>query len=222
MSGAISEKALCAATAAYFSSQSYFVRRDFEIPGLRRTDIVCIMPRLSDLKKRVKCKYFVSPAVLHILIDRGWMSTEEIVEETGFDLNFVNSVLEESWEDGWVSKKEENGKAYWINREYRVPSKDCVMAHCRYRTCMEFLEALGDYEGCYNKIYVVFPFPVDKEFIDLCAVKGVGILIFHEKVGYFKELLPPEVREVTNLKVYANLSEIIIKENFLYRSISSI
>ena len=222
LSSAISEKSLCVATATYFSSQGYFVSRNLEVQGLGPIDIVCIMPRLSDLKKRVKSKHFVSPAILHSLINRGWMSTEEIVGETGFDFNFVNSALEDSYKDGWISKKKENETVYWSNKEYRVPSKDCIMAHCRYRDSMEFLETLSDFDGCYNKIYVVFPFPVDEKFIDLCAEKGVGILLFYEKAGYFKELLPSEIQEVTNLKVYASISEIIIKENFMYRSIDSI
>ncbi|MGQ9720490.1 MAG: hypothetical protein ACUVXA_04115 [Candidatus Jordarchaeum sp.] len=222
MSSTTSEKSLCAATATYFSSQGYYVSRNLEVQGLKPVDIVCIMPRLSDLKKRVQSKHFVSPAILHILINRDWMSTEEIVEETGFDFSFVSSALKDMYRDEWISKKLENEKFYWRNKGYRVPSKDCIIAHCRYRNSMDFLETLSNYDGCYNKIYVVFPFPVDEKFIDLCTEKGVGILLFYEKGGYFKELLPPEIQEVTNLKVYASISEIIIKENFMYRSIDSI
>jgi hypothetical protein len=219
----MSSKGLCAATAAYFSSRGYFVRRNYEIPGIKTVDIVCIMPRLSDLKKRVKSRYFIPSGILYTLIDQGWKSTEDIAAETDSSPLFVSSALEDLSKDGWVDKKEEkSGSVLWSLRNYSIPSKDCVMVHCRYRKCIEFLEGLSELSGCYNKVYVVFPYPIDEEFMDLCSQKGVGILIFYERVGFFKELLPPELKIVTNLKVYANLCEVIIKENLLYRSIDSI
>jgi len=185
-------------------------------------DIVCIMPRLSDLKKRVKSKYFIPSGILYTLINQGWKSTEEIAKEIRSTNLFVSSALDEIYEEGWVDKKNENEKIFWTLKNYRIPSKDCIMVHCRHLKCMDFLEKLSDFDGCYNKVYLVFPYPIDEEFIDLCQEKGVGILIFYEKVGYFKELLPPDIKEVTNFKVYANLCEVIIKENLLYRSIDSI
>lgn len=221
LSSVVSEKTLCAATASYFSSRGYFVRRNYEILG-KPVDIVCIMPRLSDLKKRIKSTHFIPSGILYTLISGGWRTAEDIASETGSSALFVSSALEDIVRDGWVEKKEEDGKVFWRAKEYRIPSKDCVMAHCRYRKCMESLENLSGLEGCYNKMYYVFPYPIDEEFIDLCSEKGVGILIFYERVGFFKELLPPEMKEVTNLKVYANLCEVIIKENLLYRSIDSI
>jgi hypothetical protein len=203
----INEKTLCVATAAYFSSRGYFVRRNFDIQGIQSVDIVAIMPRLTDLKKRIK---------------RNWKSTEEISIETGSTPLFVSSILDELCLEGWVEKKKDNTKVFWRLEDYKIPSKDLVMAHCRYRACNAFLENLNKFEGCYNKMYFVFPYPIDEKFIDLCHEKGVGIMIFYEKVGFFKELLPPELKTVTNLKVYANICEILIKENFLYRSIDSI
>lgn len=199
------------------------MRQNYEIPAIKKTlDIVCIMPRLSDLKKRIKSRHFVPSGILYKLIDQGWKTTEEIATEIGSDTMFVSSALDDILEDRWVEKREEEGKVLWRLKDYRIPSKECIMAHCRYRECMEFLEGLSDFDGCYNKMYVVFPYPIDEEFMDLCSEKGVGILIFYEKVGFFKELLPPEQKMVTNLQVYANLCEVIIKENLLYRSIDSI
>lgn len=222
MTSAISVKSLCVATAAYFSSRGYFVRRNFETQGLKPIDIIGIMPRLSDLQKRIKSKYFIPSGILYTLINQGWKTTEEIAVEIGSNNLFVSSALDEIYEEGWVDKKNEDDKILWTVKDYCIPSKDCVMAHCRYLKCMEFLEKLADFDGCYNKLYLVFPYPIDAEFIDLCQEKGVGILIFYERVGYFKELLPPEIKAVTNFKVYTSLCEVIIKENFLYRSIDSI
>lgn len=222
MTSVISAKSLCAATAAYFSIRGYFVRQNFETQGLKPVDIVCIMPRLSDLKKRIKSKYFIPSGVLYTLIDQGWKTTEEIAGEIGSDNLFVSSVLDEIYEEGWVEKKNVSDKVLWTLRDYRIPSKDCVMVHCRYRKCMKFLERLSDFDGCYNKMYFVFPYLIDEDFMDLCHEKGVGILIFYERAGFFKELLPAELKTVTNLKLYANLCEVIIKENLLYRSIDSI
>lgn len=222
MTSTVSAKSLCAATATYFSTQGYFVRRNFETQGLEPVDIICIMPRLSDLKKRIKSKFFIPSGILYTLIDQGWKTTEEIAIETDSDISFVSSALDEICEEGWVEKKNKSGKFLWTLKDYKIPSKDCVMAHCRYRESMEFFERLRDFDGCYNKMYFIFPYPIDEEFIDLCHEKGVGILIFYEKVGLFKELLPAELKTVTNLKIYANLCEVIIKENLLYRSIDSI
>lgn len=222
MSSAISAKSLCAATAAYFSSRGYFVRRNFETAGFKNVDTVCILPRLSDLKNRIKSKFFIPSGLLYTLIDQGWKSTEVIAKETGSDNLFVSSAMDEIHKEGWVDKKNEDNKVLWTLKKYRIPSKDCVIAHCRYLECMDILERLSDYDGCYNKMYFVFPYPIDEEFIDLCHEKGVGILIFYEKVGFFKELLPAEIRTITNFKVYANLCEVIIKENLLYRSRDSI
>ncbi|MFX1357033.1 MAG: hypothetical protein ACFFA8_07075 [Promethearchaeota archaeon] len=218
----ISEKVLCAAAAAFFSSQGYFVRRNFEIPEKKTVDIICIMPRLSDLKNRIKSKYFVPSGILYTLIGQGWKNAEEIAIETNSNILFINSALEEISEDGWVEKKKESNKILWRLKNYRIPSKDCVIAHCKYRECMEFLEKLSDFDGYYNKAYLIFPYPIDEEFMDLCHEKGVGIMIFYENVGFFKELIPPEFKEITGLKTYANLCEVIIKENLLYKSIDSI
>lgn len=222
MNNVISAKVLCAATAAFFSSKGFFVRRNFEIPGKKTVDIICIMPRLSDLKNRIKSKYFVPSGILYTLIDQGWKDAENIAIETSSDILFVNSALEDISKDGWVEKKKESNKILWRLKNYRIPSKDCVIAHCKYKECMEFLEKLNDFDGCYNKMYLIFPYPIDEEFMDLCHEKGVGIMIFYERVGFFKELLPPALKKVTNVKVYANICEILIKENFLYRSIDSI
>lgn len=222
MVSVISVKTLCAATAAYFSSRGYFVRRNFEIQGLQSVDIVGIMPRLSDLKKRIKSKYFVPSGILYTLIDKEWKSTEEIAIETDSSTLFISSILDELYEEGWVEKKKDNSKVLWRLEDYKIPSKDLVMIHCRYRDCNAFLENLNNFDGCYNKMYFVFPYLIDEEFMELCHEKGVGIMIFYERVGFFKELLPPELKTVTNVKVYANICEILIKENFLYRSIDSI
>ncbi|MFX0133680.1 MAG: hypothetical protein ACFFDN_08555 [Candidatus Hodarchaeota archaeon] len=222
MASLINGKTLCVATAAYFSSRGYFVRRNFDIQGIGSVDIVAIMPRLSDLKKRIKSKYFVPSGILYTLINQKWKSTEEIAAETDSTLLFVSSILDELCEERWVEKKKENNRVLWRLEDYKIPSKDLVMAYCTYRDCNAFLENLNKFEGCYNKMYFIFPYPIDEEFIDLCQEKGVGIMIFYEKVGFFKELLPPELKIITNLKVYANISEILIKENFLYRSIDSI
>jgi len=222
LNSAISVKGLCAAISAYFSSKGYLVRRNFEIQGKKPVDIVCIMPRLADLKKRIKGKYFVPSGILYTLIDQGWKTTEEIANEIEANTLFVSSALDETYEDGWVEKKNENNKAYWMLKDYKIPSKDCVIVHCRYLKCMEFFENLNDFEGCYNKMYFVFPYPIDEEFMDLCHENGMGIMIFYERMGYFKELIPPEIKTVTNLKVYANLCEVIIKESLHYRSIEGI
>ena len=218
----ISSKGLCAALAAYFSARGYFVRRNFETEGLDLVDIVCIMPRLSDLKKRIQSKHFIPSGILYTLIDQGWKSTEEIASETSSDSPFVSSALDEICEDGWVEKESEKDKVLWKLKDYRIPSKDCVIVHCRYIECMVLFEKLSEFDGCYNKMYFVFPYPIDEEFMNLCHEKGVGILIFYEKVGFFKEILPAEIKTITNLKVYANICEVIIKENLLYKSIDSI
>lgn len=222
MTNVIDIKGLCAATAAYFSSQGYFIRRNFETPGLTRVDIICIMPRLSDLKKRIKSKYFIPSGILYTLLNHGWKTTEDIALETNSDLPFVNSILDEICEEGWVEKKIEDKKDHWRFKDYRIPSKDCIIVHCRYLECMEILKNLRDFEGCYNKMYFVFPYPIDEKFMDLCFEEGIGILIFYENVGFFKEVLPSDLKKITNFKVYANLCEVIIKENLLYRSIDSI
>ena len=222
LNSAISAKGLCAATATYFSSHGYFVSRNFEIPGKKSIDLVCIMPRLSDLKKRIKSKYFIPSGILYTLINHEGKTTEEIAIEIGSNTPFVISALEEISEEGWVEKSNKGDKILWRLKDYRIPSKDCVMAHCRYIECMDFFEEMSEFDGCYNKLYFVFPYPIDEEFMDLCYEKGVGILIFYEKIGFFKELLPAELKTVTNLKVYTNLCEVIIKENLLYKSIDSI
>ncbi len=222
MTSAISAKGLCAATATYFSAHGYFVRRDFEIYEKNLVDIVCIMPRLSDLKKRIKSKYFIPSGILYTLINQLWKSTEEIAKEIDSSNLFVSSALEEICEEGWVEKKNEGDKILWNLKDYRIPSKDCVIAHCRYIESMDFFKKLKEYDGCYNRMYFIFPFPIDADFMDLCHEKGVGILIFKEKLGFFKEILSPEIKTVTNFKVYANMCEVIIKENLLYKSIDSI
>lgn len=214
----INEKGLRIAGAVHLSTLGYYVEVLPEVVSYSfRPDVVGILPRLRDLKERERLG--TPPAgLLYLLCQKKWMSLEEITKATSYPVNFVQSVLKEGEENGWIrSQLDDKGIRLWSIGQYQIPVKECVMLLCGARDANSCLNALEEMRGCYHKGIILFPYPVTPEFMDLCFTKGIGIFRYYERIAYFDVVLPPERQEVKADRQYISLCEKILHDNLFLR-----
>ena len=206
------------AGAAYLSALGYYVEVQPEIvSSTYRPDIVGILPRLRDLMVREK-RSGVPAGLLYMLLNREWMSLEEMVKITNYNDAFIGQVLLESEAAGWTrSKVGDDGTLRWTIDKYEVPVKECLMIFSGVEGAESVLNALEELKGCYHKGIILFPYPVTNDFMDVCFNKGIGILQYYERIAYFDHILPPEWQTVEPQRRYISLCEKILHDNRHFR-----
>lgn len=216
----IKAKQLRVVAGAYLSGMGYCVEILPEIPNIDlKPDAIGIKPRLEDVKLRLKNKGGAPTGFMYLLSEDEWISTESIVEKTGFNEGFVKAVLRDSEEDGWVkSKTEPEGKVFWKIDGYRLPAEECVMMCCGSEDPLGALDVLERLKGCFNRGYLLFPYQVDGEFLDKCSQREIGVLVFDERIVSFMEALAAKHFEIKNFKVCSSICEKIIVDNYVIRS----
>ena len=211
----ITEKILSLAVAVYLSSQGYYVVLQPEIPGKNYSpDIAAIKPRLSELKNRADIG-LIPPEIAYTLDDVEWVKEDTVMDETKLGIDSLKDLMDNC--SNWVESRAESGVKYWRLKGYQIPSRECLMVNCGFEKPTRAIRTLRDLKDCCNRAFLVFPFYVDEVFLDHCVDSGVGLQIFHQEVGFFRELIPAEFDEVTNSKSYRYLCEFILKENLPYR-----
>lgn len=215
----IKAKQLRVVAGAYLSGMGYYVEILPEIPDTElRPDVIGIKPRLKDVKLRLE-KGGAPAGFTHLLSEDKWMPTESIVEKTGFDEGFVKAVLQDSREDGWIkSKNEPGGKVFWKIDGYRLPAEECVMMCCGPEDPLGGLDILEGLKGCFNRGYLLFPYQVDGEFLDVCSQRQVGVLVFDERIVSFIEALAAKHFDIKSFRVYSSMCEKIVVDNCVIRS----
>lgn len=214
----ITEKELRIAGATYLSALGYYVEILPEVPSYSiRPDVMGILPRLRDLKEREKIG--TPPAgLLYLLLQKKWLSFEEITSATNYEENFVQRVLQEGEMNGWIcSQTDGRGLRLWSLGEYKIPVKESVLFFCGTGDVNKNLEALEALKGCYHKGIMLFPYKVTPEFKDLCFTRGIGIMQYHERIAYFEDILPPDWQEVELNRPYLSLCEKILYDNLHFR-----
>lgn len=210
------EKELRAATAAYFSALGYYIITNFELPeGYHQiADVVGIRPILKEVKKRTRLG--PPPAgVLYLLSHEEWTPTEVIEEATG-NAEFAHAVLMECEEKGWAEKKiVAEDVVHWRLKDYRYPARESFIVACGSDSPMQALENLKKAADCCHRSYLVLDYEVDTEFMDLCLQSGIGFMVYVPRNGYFRQILPPEDREIKDKRGFMSICERVIFENYV-------
>lgn len=216
----IKAKQLRLVAGAYLSGMGYYVEILPEIPDTDlKPDVIGIKPKLEEVKLRLKNKGGAPTGFMYLLSEDEWISTESIVEKTGFDEDFVIAVLRDSEEDGWVkSKTELEGKVFWKIYGYRLPAEECVMMCCGPEDPLGALDVLERLKGCFNRGYLLFPYQVDGEFLDRCSQREIGVLVFDERIVSFMEALAAKHFNIKNFKAYSSICEKIVVDNYAFRT----
>jgi len=215
----IKAKQLRVIAGAYLSGMGYYVELLPEIPGTDlKPDVVGIKPKLEEVKLRLE-KGGAPVGILYLLREDEWVSTESIVEKTGFNEGFVKVVLRDSEEDGWVkSKNEPEDKVLWKIDSYRLPAEECVMMCCGPEDPLGALDVLEELKGCFNRGYLLFPYQVDGEFLDRCFQMEIGVLVFDERIVCFKEVMAAKHLDIKDFKAYSTICEKMVVDNYVIRS----
>lgn len=216
----IKAKQLRVVAGAYLSGMGYYVEVLPEIPNTAlKPDVIGIKPKLEQVKLRLENKGGAPTGFLHLLSEDEWTPTESIVEKTGFNEDFVKAVLRDSEEDGWIkSKSEPEGKTFWKIDGYRLPAEECVMMCCGPEDPLGALDILESLKGCFNRGYLIFPYQVDREFLDRCFQKDIGVLVFDERIVCFREIVPATHLAIKNFKDYSTICEKMVVDNYVMRS----
>lgn len=216
----IKAKQLRVIAGAYLSGMGYYVEILPEIPNTDlKPDVVGIKPKLEDVKLRVENKGGAPTGFTHLLSEDEWVSTESIVEKAGLNEGFVKAVLRDSEEDGWVkSKNGSDGKVFWKIDNYRLPAEECVMMCCGPEDPLGALDVLERLKGCFNRGYLLFPYQVDREFLDRCSQREIGVLVFDERIVSFMEALAAKHFEIKNFKAHSTVCEKMVVDNYVIRA----
>jgi hypothetical protein len=195
-------------TGAYLSGKGYYSEISPEVPDtVCRPDLVAVKPTMKDVKLRFE-KGGAPVGIIYVLLKTEWLSTEEILQYTGFDREFVASVLDEANSNGWVKKKAgTSGSDNWEQDLYRIPATECLMIMSAAEKPSDALEALHELHGSYDKGYLVFPYPVDDAFLNRCSDQKTGVMVFDRKTASILIQLAAKRQKITKLKAYASVCE---------------
>lgn len=177
-------------------------------PEILDIDLVCIKPDIKDLKLREMAEMDPAPGILYSLFQEP-KTVDEIAEETNYERDFIEEVLKDSEKDGWVETTEEES---WRLKNYRAPSKECVLVNCG-SSIEKLSKTIKKVEGNYNKFYQVYPNLVTDSTKDFFKERGIGILVFFKKIGYFEEVVSPQSKKITDKKTHLSVTEEVLREN---------
>lgn len=177
-----------------------------------RVDIAAVLPRLRDLKARLK-RGFVPTGILHHLIDAGWVSFQEIVRRTGYEPGYVTAVLEEAAIEHWIEIDSSGEEPRCRIRDYRPPAKECLLAFVGTDRMAEKMEHLVKLDGCYSRALFVFPYALDDDATEKIVGIGAGIVRYHQAHGIFQQLVPPEVHDIEDKGRFALIVEYVLYEH---------
>ena len=206
---------------AYLSGKGYYAEISPEVPDAVDTpDILAVKPRARDVNLRFE-KGGAPVGIIYLLEKNKWTPMEEVLRKTGFERTFVCNVLDEAKENGWVkSRVGTDGGSSWAIDGYRIPVSECLMVMCAADKPSRALSALDELAGCYDKGYLVFPYPVDDRFLHDCSHHNTGVMVFDEKIACFLIQLPAKRQKITKIKAYSSLCEkAVINHNVMISGI---
>jgi len=112
--------------------------------------------------------------------------------------------LRDGEQEGWVkSKNESEGRVFWKIDSYRLPAEECVMMCCGPEDPLGALDVLERVKGCFNRGYLLFPYQLDGEFLDKCLKRDIGVLLFDERITFFREIIVAQHHEIKDFKAYS-------------------
>jgi hypothetical protein len=193
---------------AYLSGRGYYCELSPEVPdAVHRPDVLAVKPRAKDVKLRME-KGAAPVGIIYPLLENEWLSTADLIEQTGFEPAMARGILEEALESGWVRRRvEQDGSRSWAIDRYRVPASECLMAMCAAEKPKMALEALDGLAGCCDRMCLAFPYRVEPRFLEECARHNAGVMVFDEGTCSFIVQLPAKRQEITRFKAYASICE---------------
>lgn len=202
-----------AAAAAFFSGKGYYVNIDLDVPGTDlSSDLVAVIPRMRDLKPRLK-RGFAPVGILIHFLGNEWFTLGEIESKTGYEPSFISVIVDEAIEDGWIDLAiTENGPRFRL-KDYRIPVKECVIAFVGTDEFEKKLEMHDVLKKCCHRTYFIFPYSLDEKTIDKIVSKGAGIIRYYQSHGIFQELVPAEANDIENEKQFGLLAETVLCDN---------
>ena len=207
----INTKYLNLITGAYLLGKGYLVEIHPEVAenGLR-PDVIAVKPIMRLLRQRLD-KGAAPVGILYLLDKRNWVSTEHIIQRSGYREDFVWPVLRDAEKEGWVkSKNEAGGQVLWIIGNYSAPVKECLYFCCGIEDPLGAVSVLKGLKGSYHKGYIVFPYSINDKFLHDCQHEDIGVLIYDEKSSGFLEPLKAHRLKITDKKTYFSISEKIV------------
>jgi hypothetical protein len=199
--------------ASYFAGKGYYVNTNFAVPGTEIIlDAAAAMPRMRELKARLR-KGFAPTGILNHLIEREWVTLDDIAKESGYPVTFVGRILEEAAGDDWIEfNMGPTGPRARITN-YRTPAKECVLFFLGAAGFEEKMENLRKLEGCFSRAFFVFPYAIDDAATEKIVSKGIGVLRYYQQQGIFQETVPSDHFRIDKPGCFAKLVEKILYDN---------
>jgi hypothetical protein len=189
------------------------VNTNFKVPGGDiEIDLVAVMPRLRDLKTRFE-KGFAPIGVLQHLMGRDWVDFKEITEKTGYNLGFIDCIVQDGVRDQWFEFRITEKGPQCRTKNYRIPAKICLMAFVGTEELNRKIEVFTSIKKEYTGGYFIFPYEVDSETKNCMGEIGAGIFRYYEKHGVFQEVLPAEILDIENQQLFALTAEKVLYDN---------
>lgn len=203
-----------AAAAAYFYGRGYYVNTDVTVSGCETVvvDLVAVMPRMKELKIRLK-RGFAPTGIINHLHQNEWTSLNQLIDQTRYEAEFIAAVMHDAVADNWVESKLDDGEIFYRIKDYRVPARECLAIFEGMEHLSVKIDLVKSLEGCFHRIFFVFPFSIDDETMDRLAAIGGGVMKFYRKQGVFQEILPGESFAIEDNPRHASLVETVLYEN---------
>lgn len=220
----VGDRIIQSAMASRLVTLGYYVATDLELPGGydEFADVAGMRPLLKEVKKR----YRLGPApvgILHLLDRQEWTVTESIVDAAQASTDFIRGALLEAETKGWVEKRivQEDVVAWRIN-DYSLPGRDVFLVRCGSSDVAASMEALKKMSRCCNQTLLMLDYEVDGETMDECVQNGIGLSVYVPRMGYTREILSPEYRDISDIGGAMSIAERLLFENYILRREDSI
>lgn len=205
---------LALAIAAYLSGRGYYVNTEHKLPGTDIViDTVAVMPRMRELKPRMKRGFAPVGVLVHMLGDE-WLTLSELEGKTGYPQDFISAILKDAMQDGWIELEVTEKVPRFRLKDYRIPAKECVLAFVGTSDLASKLIILKEMQGCYHRAYIIFDYQVDEATMEQVYSGGAGILRYYPDHGIFQESVPAEAYDIDDMKKHGLLVEKVLYDNF--------
>lgn len=214
-----SDRLLLAAIAAYYAGQGYCVDTGFKPPQCDAyVDVMAVMPRLREIKPRLKRGFAPAGIISYLLEEDTWVSVRLLALHTGYPYAEVGKMLDVAAEQGWVELDLAQDEPRCRLLDYQAPAREAIALFDGKHGFLEKIAAFESLQGSIHAGYFVFDGPVAAESSEYIVKRGAGILRYYERHGLFVEVVPAETLEITAPARYAMLCERVIYYMMFYKS----
>jgi len=213
------EQIIQSAMASRMGTLGYYVVTNLELPDRYSefADVAGMKPLLKEVKKR----YRLGPApvgILHLLSRDEWTITESIIDSLQASAEFVRGALLEAEAKGWVEKRVlQEDVVAWRIRDYLLPGRDFFIIRCGSSDVAGSIESLRKMSSCCNQTLLLLDYEVDGDTMDVCVQNGIGLSVYVPRMGYTREILAPEYKDISDIRGAMSIAERLLFENYVLR-----